>query len=59
MALNTAIVQVLKQPDVGAAFDKQAMTVVTSTPEEFRGFVTRSMQRVATAVRAAGIPKSD
>ena len=58
-ALNTAIVQVLKQPDVGAAFDKQAMTVVTSTPEEFRGFVTRSMQRVATAVRAAGIPKSD
>ena len=57
--LNTAIVQVLKAPDVGAAFDKQAMTVVTSTPEEFRGFVTRSMQRVANAVRAAGIPKSD
>jgi tripartite-type tricarboxylate transporter receptor subunit TctC len=57
--LNTAIVQVLKAPDVGAAFDKQAMTVVTSAPEEFRGFVTRSMQRVANAVRAAGIPKSD
>lgn len=57
--LNASIVQVLRTPEVGAAFDKQAMTVVTSTPEEFRGFVSRSMQRVATAVRAANIPKSD
>jgi tripartite-type tricarboxylate transporter receptor subunit TctC len=57
--LNASIVQVLRTPEVGAAFDKQAMTVVTSTPEEFRGFVSRAMQRVATAVRAANIPKSD
>jgi tripartite-type tricarboxylate transporter receptor subunit TctC len=57
--LNTSIVQVLKTPEVAAAFDKQAMTVVTSTPEEFRAFVTLSMQRVASAVRAANIPKSD
>lgn len=35
------------------------MSVVTSSPEEFRGFVTRSMQRVANAVRAAGIFKTD
>ena len=47
------------QPLFEAGNFKQAMTVVTSTPEEFRGFVTRSMQRVANAVRAAGIPKSD
>ncbi len=57
--LNASIVQVLKAPEVGAAFEKQAMTVVTSTPEEFRGYVTRSMQRVANAVKAANIPKSD
>jgi tripartite-type tricarboxylate transporter receptor subunit TctC len=57
--LNTSIVQVLKTPEVAAAFDKQAMTVVTSTPEEFRAFVSRSMQRVAGAVRAANIPRSD
>ena len=57
--LNAAIVQVLKAPDVGTAFEKQAMAVVTSSPEEFRAFVTRSMQRVANAVRAAGIPKTD
>jgi tripartite-type tricarboxylate transporter receptor subunit TctC len=57
--LNSSIVQVLRTPEVAAAFDKQAMSVVTSTPEEFRSFVSRSMQRVATAVRAANIPKSD
>jgi hypothetical protein len=34
------------------------MTVVASSPEEFRGYVTRSMQRVEKVVRAAQIPKS-
>lgn len=35
------------------------MTVIASTPEEFRENVARTMQRVRKAVSAAGIPQTD
>ncbi len=57
--LYESIVQVLKTPEVAAALDKQAMVVVGSTPEEFRAYMARSMQRVRNAVKAAGIPQTD
>jgi len=31
--------------EVVSALDKQGMTVVASSPEEFRAYVSRSMQR--------------
>lgn len=57
--LNESIVQVLKSPEAAAAFEKQAMSIVTSSPEEFRAFVARSIRGVARAAAAANIPKAD
>ena len=57
--LNESLVQALKTPDVVAALEKQAMVVVGSTPEDFRAYMGRSMQRVRNAVTAANIPKVD
>jgi len=57
--LNAGLVQVLKMPDVQSVLAKQGMTVVTSSPEEFRTFMATAMQRVEKVVTAASIPKSD
>lgn len=57
--LNDGLVQALRQPDVQAALARQGMTPVGSSPEAFRGFMSRSMQQLERVVAAARIPKSD
>ena len=57
--LNEGIVTVLRQPEVVAALDKQAMSVVANRPEEFRASFARTVERTRRVVVNAGIQPSD
>ena len=57
--LNEGFVQVLRQPEVAAALDKQAMSVVANRPEEFRADFARTVERTRRVVANAGIQPSD
>lgn len=57
--LSDGFTQVLRMPEVVTALNNQGMTVVASSPEAFRAYMTQSMKRVEKVVAAANIPKSD
>jgi tripartite-type tricarboxylate transporter receptor subunit TctC len=58
-ALNKAVVTALQQPDVAAALDKQGMTLVGDTPEQYRAYAAAAMRQVKKIVEAAKIPPTD
>ena len=57
--LNMSIAQVMQSPDLIAALDKQGMSSVPNSPEEFRAFIARSVKQIGDAATAANIPKVD
>jgi len=57
--LNQSLVQVLQVPEVAQALQKQGMSVVADTPEQFRSYAVATVQRVRNVVKAAGIPQAD
>lgn len=56
-ALNTAIVNVLRQPAIRDQFDANAQTVVGSTPAELADVVSRDLMRMEAIIKRSGLPK--
>ena len=57
--LNQSVVQVLQMPEVVQLLQKQGMTPVGDTPEQFRSYAAGAIQRVTNVVKAAKIPQTD
>lgn len=55
--LNTALREVLAQPELKARFDGLGSRIVASSPEEFRAYLSAESARWAATVKAAGIKK--
>ncbi len=58
-AIQKAVVGALHQPDMAAALEKQGMSVVGDTPEQYRAYAAASMQQIRKVVEAAKIPPTD
>jgi tripartite-type tricarboxylate transporter receptor subunit TctC len=54
-ALNKALGEILKQPDVAKSFETQGMTPAHSTPEEFGRLMAADAKRWADLIKAQGI----
>jgi tripartite-type tricarboxylate transporter receptor subunit TctC len=54
MRLNTETVRILALPDVKANYQNLGLTAVSSTPEEFSGYVREEIVRWAKVVKASG-----
>lgn len=54
-ALNKALGEILKLPEVAKSFETQGMTPAHSTPEEFSRLVTADAKRWADLIKAQGI----
>ncbi len=57
--LNQSVVQVLQMPEVVQMLQKQGMSPVGDTPEQFRSYAASAIQRVTNVVKAANIPQTD
>jgi len=57
--LNQSVVQVLQMPEVVQLLQKQGMSPVGDTPEQFRSYASSAIQRIRNVVKAAGIPQTD
>lgn len=53
--LNLAAREVIRMPDIAASLDKAGLVAMTSSVEEFSGFVKNESERWAAVVKAAGI----
>lgn len=53
--LNAEVVRILQLPELKNRMGQDGMTVVASTPEDFRDFLTREMQKYARVIETAGI----
>ena len=54
-ALNKALGEILKQPEVAKSFETQGMTPAHSTPEEFGRLMAADAKRWADLIKAQGI----
>jgi len=54
-ALNSALGEILKQPEVAKSFETQGMTPAHSTPEEFGRLMAADAKRWADLIKAQGI----
>ena len=54
-ALNKAVMDILKMPDVKAAMDKTGADPMYGTPEEFRKVTLDALDRTAEVIKATGI----
>jgi tripartite-type tricarboxylate transporter receptor subunit TctC len=57
--IQQSVAQVLQMPEVAAALERQGMTVVGDSPEQFRAYAAAAMQQVKKVVNAAGIAQTD
>ena len=53
--LNTAVRDVMRNPEVAASLDKMGLLPLTMTAEEFAAYVRKENERWAAVVKAAGI----
>lgn len=53
--LNAEVVRILQLPELKNRMSQDGMTVVASTPEDFREFLTREMVKYARVIETAGI----
>lgn len=53
--LNAEVVRILQLPELKNRMGQDGMTVVASTPEDFRDFLAREMQKYARVIETAGI----
>lgn len=57
--LNASIAQVMQSPDLISTLEKQGMSSVPNSSEEFRAFAVRSVRQIRDAATAGNIPKVD
>jgi tripartite-type tricarboxylate transporter receptor subunit TctC len=53
--MNSAVVQIQKQPEVREKLKKMGADVVATTPEQFGQFITAESQKWAKVIQQAGI----
>ena len=54
-SLNKTVVQALQSPSLAKAFETHGAIVKSSTPEEFRSYLTKDLDITRRAVQAAGV----
>ena len=55
--MNSAVDNVIRNPDFRARFDKEVLETVGGSPESFGKFLREEIDKYARVIKAAGIPK--